>query len=1045
MEQFDFIEEKDAINSTQDDFDKCSRYKINNINSQLSINFTRIKNKSNYGSKKRCCIFRIPYICFIDILVFIITLGTTIAYIIIKYKYIENYKFIDYEVGQKNIYLKPKSLEHDYSRIVFDNGMIIVLGKIHPNDTAHGAIAFDKGYLNDEYKPGYLNFALNVLISDLKNNKTKKGHLSNYIGKIKYSEDEDYSSFYFNILNNGFLNYLRYFSELLYLKEEDKEKNEEKDERLNNNYINKLLNQFPESDKNIDKENHLLEFLIYGCKNDKGEEILPQGKKDELKKNLGNNFEEIEEIMKGLLNSPSKIRILLFSHYKFSIIKKTILRYFKIVFKNTDNNQNKNEENNLKDFDTNKIIYYGIDDDENNYLKINFYIDNINISDKQQFHIDSKYFNYIKDVLLETKNDSLYDELTHDNFNMSIKSISSNINIILKSKIIFSIKIELNRRSYNHIKEIIKKVYEYIEKIKKYINNLNEEDERIRDLFYLYKQDFHYTEEKDDLDDFSQKAKKLFYLDDYFYFLKEDWFPYNFKGNLHKIKEYFNQLTMNNSVIILGINDYTKNIFFNKSNISFIFENNNITKYFNLSYTCNDLSKLNLTLNLTDDDKIIKFTNNSYISSLDENAELFADKSDIDKYFDNETEKINSTNSDTYRFFYFRDTSFKIPKVYTSLFIFHPFSRPNLTETENNNLYFKFIMFISYLKIEINNRLADALRAGSVLKVDFSENFIYIDVYCFYDIVKDILKMIKKIISDSNTIIKENYEIYRDYALEILNSKGKSFDDILKLEFYKYIYDELPFYNYYKFPIDEFKNKTISLNESLNSFIMQVYIYGYISKEDSLEICNIFEKENSNNDSFLKALEIAGLNNNNININNFVKKMLNKKEIKENIIINNTKEINNKIYFYKRMSKFNFKNSVYAYIIEDIFDENDIGIVVGSLTQKYIHLKIICQDYSNCTKQNITETLIEEIKKSNLNETIDLIGDRFYYYSKNTQNYIAQKHENLESAARYKSYENLYDRFDKNEDIDYFDISFEEFINKISELNKDFPNNIIFE
>ena len=108
----------------------------------------------------------------------IIAIAKTILYIIINYKYIVNYKVKDYEGGD-DIYLKPKALEHDYLKIIFDNGMIIILGKVLVNDSTGGNIAFDKGYLNNEYKPGYLNLALNTMIFDLKNRKTKNEHLKN--------------------------------------------------------------------------------------------------------------------------------------------------------------------------------------------------------------------------------------------------------------------------------------------------------------------------------------------------------------------------------------------------------------------------------------------------------------------------------------------------------------------------------------------------------------------------------------------------------------------------------------------------------------------------------------------------------------------------------------------------------------------------------------------------------------------------------------------------------------------------------------------------
>ena len=113
------------------------------------------------------------------------------------------------------------------------------------------------------------------MISDLNNNKTKNEHLKNQLGKIKYSEDEDYSSFYFKILNNGFLKYLQYFPELLHL--------EQNDIRLEKSNISKALENLPDLKKNKhNRESHLLEFLIYGCKGENGEEILPQGNPSEI-------------------------------------------------------------------------------------------------------------------------------------------------------------------------------------------------------------------------------------------------------------------------------------------------------------------------------------------------------------------------------------------------------------------------------------------------------------------------------------------------------------------------------------------------------------------------------------------------------------------------------------------------------------------------------------------------------------------------------------------------------------------------------------------
>lgn len=1033
MEQFHQIDDLDPINTTGEESDQSDIYQYYNINNILNNSNSNITLKSKNSSKKRKII---PYIIFLVILVAIITIAMAIVYVIVIIKYKENYT-----VEEENVYLRPKTLEHSYSSMNFQNGIKVVLGQVHYNDTAGGAIAFDKGYLNNEYKPGYLNLAFTTLINELKYNKSGQAfeHLNNYIGEIKYSVDEDYSCSYFQILNNGLLEYLKYFGELLYLKEND--------QRFNNSYINLSSNNFPNSETNKNKrESHLLEFLIYGYKDEKGEEILPQGKKDELMNNLNNNFEPIIETMKSLIYSPSKIKIILFSHYKMSILRKTVLRYFKILFEKPQENQIKNYNGyNLQNFETNKIIYYGINDNENNYLKINYYINNTIISHIEQLHIDSKYFNYIKDILQETKEGSLYYELTNKNCNMSIKSISCDIDIILKSKILFSIKIELNSKSYFYIKEIIKTVYEYMEKIKTTIYNLKEEDDRVKELYYIYEQSFTFTEDKDDENYFSQKAKDLFYLDNFNYFLKEDWIPDNFTDNLDKVKYYFHQLKMKNSVIILGINNYTKDKFhLNESNISFIFENVISTKFFSLNYSYNNLSKLNLK---AENDETITFTKNKFLSNYTEKSELVIYEEDEEDYFSNKTEQICSINSDTCRFYYFRDTSFGIPKVYISLFILHPFLRPNFTESskdKKDNLFFQLILYISYLSNEINYRLADAIRAGSYFKVDFSENYIYIDIFCFSDIVHAILEIISSIISDSREKIEKNYEIYRDYAISTLNGKGRSIDNRLKIEFYKYIYEDLPFYNYYNLSINDFRDKNIALETTLDSAIMQGYIYGYISKEESKKICDIF-KDKSSNILFQDALNKTNLNNGEINLDNFVLKLMKKTNINNNYTNGNfSKELKGITYLYKKFSNHSYKSSVYLSIIQDIFEDVNSNITVQKMSQSSIFLKIICKNI-NCDKENIIDNIIKEIDdKSKMDKKVDLIGNRFYYILKNQQNLQVDRHNTLKEGAILKSFENLYDRnFDPDKNV-YFDIDFETFKKTFINLNKDFPNFIEF-
>ena len=84
----------------------------------------------------------IPYLWFVLILTIFLFIVTLIIYLIVISTYNENYTI------ENNIYLKPKISGHNYSSILFDNGMKIILTQVHFNDTSGGAISFDSGYLD---------------------------------------------------------------------------------------------------------------------------------------------------------------------------------------------------------------------------------------------------------------------------------------------------------------------------------------------------------------------------------------------------------------------------------------------------------------------------------------------------------------------------------------------------------------------------------------------------------------------------------------------------------------------------------------------------------------------------------------------------------------------------------------------------------------------------------------------------------------------------------------------------------------------------------
>ena len=115
------------------------------------------------------------------------------------------------------------------------------------------------------------------------------------------------------------------------------------------------------------------------------------------------------------------------------------------------------------------------------------------------------------------------------------------------------------------------------------------------------------------------------------------------------------------------------------------------------------------------------------------------------------------------------------------------------------------------------------------------------------------------------------------------------------------------------------------------------------------------------------------------------------------------------------------------------------------MSQTSLFLKIICRN-TNCNKENIINEILKEIEsKSKMEKKVDLIGNRFYYILKNSQNIQAERHDTLKAGAIQKSFENLYDRnYDPDKNV-YFDIDFETFHNSFIKLNEEFPNFIKFQ
>ena len=132
--------------------------------------------------------------------------------------------------------------------------------------------------------------------------------LEDFLGSFQNGVDEYYSYYSFNILNAGFFKFLETFRKLTYFDDERSKKIQEKVKQENKTTnIQTIIEE---------KEKFILEYMIYGCKN-----LLSE---DESNIIVNRENEVIEEIIESLLQ-PKRMKIILASHFKPSIMKKKFL------------------------------------------------------------------------------------------------------------------------------------------------------------------------------------------------------------------------------------------------------------------------------------------------------------------------------------------------------------------------------------------------------------------------------------------------------------------------------------------------------------------------------------------------------------------------------------------------------------------------------------------------------------------------------------------------------------------------------------------------
>ena len=1014
-------ENKNLISNIKNDEKKFENESMSEA--LLYEDFDNIKQKKIFN--------KMSFIFLFFIFIFLFAIGITIYYIYFYNNSKENFRIVELP------WIKIELNDREYQDYIFDNGLEVLLIRDEGFDMDGGAIVIENGYLDRPLDGGIPAVAASLLshiaFDDIYNIPILEDYFGNYI----YETEPHFINFRFDILNAGFKKYLSLFGKLLSLNFDDISTNFDK-------YYEDILYEIDgiyQERKNIIeyREDHLLEYLVYHFNDSNNNEILPEGNNISLSSYEYNELKDNTiRYIKEIIN-PAKIKIVLFSKYKFLISSKYMKAYFKDLINkpNIANNEEKDEIE-IKEFNKSQIFYIKANDYEQSYIKIIYYIDKVKNESFSELYYKSNYLKYIIDFLDETKEGSLYSLLTNTT-SYNIKEILSTYEVILKSKIKFTILIQLN--CLKNINDIILITYQYIHKIVKEAIGKNLQINRYIEKKNICYQNNNYKGKNFDTIELARNNGENIvfsqYEPKYYFFINCP--PWTDKeNNIEIIKEetemYLSQLKPENSVIILSLKDKDKkNLTCNgKShfflNCSYFIDENNIsnTIYYDVLYKKDifNYTDLEKYLDINNVNINISYVSNNYISKHNESF------LNIPKEIHDNIEEHKNNTITLNKFYFKRNVNFSIPKVYISLNLYHPYLRPNNKDSNQKKCYyFKIIEFFSAIKRKIEDKLADAIRAGNSIDLGQNENYLFINIFCYEDVTYKIIEKIKNIIIDTNwtlTDFKSNNEIYKNDAFnDFFIFDKRDIEEISKYYFYCKLKNNL--YNKYEFFIDDFEEgwyeKCIDNLDNeykkLSTFIIYGYIYGYYTKEQAQKIYEIFEVE----DTSLNINEI--IKNVNLSINpyeyvDWVNEInnLTKSYSKVNISIKVYNKSDNDFYNYGiRYIRFKEQLSNIS-LFESIFNKAKVNsntlVAYKMFIYRDIYFELIFYDKDKNEIVPKNKTVKEEWKTKinkcyDFNTNVDNIGNRYYYIKKNFVLSLIKQQTSLSNRAEDEIFGYQYD------------------------------------
>ena len=957
----------------------------------------------------------------------------------------------------------PDLNDRKYENYIFDNGLEVMIIHDPKFNRDGGSIVIESGYMDNPFNEGIATFATHLLSHMAFPDINKYTNLKDYYGRYNIECGRYYTYYVFDILNSGFTKFLSDFSLIL---NSNFTENFDTDFK---NYIDVIIkemdNSYYSQIRDVDyRELHLIEYLVFGLKNSTGDDILPKGNSNSLKKYTLNELKsKVKEYIEQLIDT-RKIKIVLFSRFKTSISSKYMKKFFKFLTTMEKPTKISKNEFIVNEFKTSQLFFAFADYYDINYIDILYYIDKINSESFSELFYKANYLNYIIDFLTETKEGSLYHLLTNSS-NHNIKKIYAGYDIIFKSKIEFYIYIQLN--CLKNINNIIYLTYQFMNKIVKQAIGNNTQFERYIELKNQYFQDLKYSEKPLDTFNFATEnavsmiEKKFFYK----YFFYKKYIPWNdsnsYNNNINIIKNetyhYFKQLKPENSVIFLGLR--IKNLVNLTCNASSPFyldcdkikyetfnQSSNYYQSYFKNYTFNSSFEKDLDI---DDNTDISFIKNNYTSK---NNESYINQEEEEQ----KIELISNESNYFSKFYFKRNINFKVPKVFISLYFLHPFLRPmNKNDFEKKCYYFQIMELFSGIKRKVNEALANAIRSGNQISFGQDEEYLYLNVFCYEDVAYEIMKTIKMIIFETkweSTDFKYNNEIYKNEAFDDFFIFDKFYVENIA-QYYLYYKLKNNIYNKYEFYPDEFEkyNYTSCLSEEfkfnyLTSFIVNGYIYGYYTREEAQKICDLFET-NYENTYYKEILFTVGNPISPENFTNWIKQVnqLNESDkvyIDEKVYNKYEENINYGVCYAKIGA-----SPLDIYIFNSILQRVSFGhylifyqmIIVGD-----IYFELLFYD-PEITSEIPNDKLIESEWNyllnnfDEFNKDVDDIGNRYYYVKKNLISSLIDTQTSLVKRAQNELREYFYDGLiiDPKKIIDEYNNNYDKY-KQLNDLIKEF-------